>query len=205
MATSLTPAATTMATVAKAWNEQMYYWSLDRAGLTQPLQYGWDPVALPNHSNTFQYVPLNIQPPLIMNAPPALWGSTAASGAFLAPVGQTTDINQHPVPPTSSSSTSFGAIGNAPPTSVAMTTNKQPSLQENVSETRANGGYSLFSSAQQTLFGKSLLPNGQENDTVAMDTLTCENDDDDVIDNNEGVSSPPQRNDDGGFDKWPAF
>ena len=38
-------ATNSKATVAKGclWNEQMYYWSLDQAGLTQPLQYGWDP------------------------------------------------------------------------------------------------------------------------------------------------------------------
>ena len=203
-ATSLVPAPGTaaVAVAAKAgynWNEHIYYWSLDQAGLTRPLQYGWDPVA-PPHNYSSGPVGSNLQ--LQVAPTTVLWGSR---GAFSAPGSTSTP----PTPPSATRS-SFGVIGKLsttttpPPTD--LSSSRQPpkelcssSKAESDGEKTGNncGGYSLFSNGGQTIFGESLL-NGQVSGRPTVSTETCMSADD--CSSNEGASPRKRR-----FDEWPAL
>ena len=174
------------------WNEHLYYWSLDQAGLTRPLQYGWDPVAPPNNYGSGQLRGgSNLQLEVTQNT--SLWQSR---GAFSAP-GSTSK------PPATSS---FGVIGKLLTTTATTPTDSSPrqppkecsSSAKDEKETGNDcGGYSLFSNGGQTIFGKSLLNNGQVSDRhVSMDTTV------NAVDcpSNEGASPRKSR-----FDEWPAL
>ena len=185
-ATTTTGTATTVDRVAGSnWNEQLYYWSLDQAGLTRPIQYGWDPVAPPHNYGS---APLGGNLQLQMQTQTSLWGSR---GAFSAPGPNTASA-----PPVCSS---FGAIGNV---STAPPTNSSPRQQQQVESTCVSDGgndcrgYSLFSGNGQTIFGGSLL-NGHVADGGGSGSVSMENGGNC---SNEGGS--PRK---GRFDEWPAL
>jgi hypothetical protein len=203
-ATSLVPApgTATVTVAAKAgynWNEHIYYWSLDQAGLTRPLQYGWDPVAPPHN---YSSGPLGRNLQLQVAPTTLLWGSR---GAFSAPGSTSTP----PTPPSATRS-SFGAIGKLSTTTTPPPTDLSSSRQppkELCSSSKAEsdgkktgnncGGYSLFSNGGQTIFGESLL-NGQVSGRPTVSTETCVSADD--CSSNEGASPRKRR-----FDEWPAL
>lgn len=183
MPTSLAPSAISKTTVAKGcnWNEQLYYWSLHQAGLTKPLQYGWDPVIHPSNYSSTWHTTLGSNLQLQVQPGTSQWNSR---GPFSAPGGQATTT---PSPPSPSN---FGAIGNETVCEDAQsnpTTSKPQPFNSNEDTNMSSGGYSLFSTTRQTLFGKSLL-NGQDGGGVATETKGA-----------EGSKMVE------GFDEWPVL
>ena len=158
MATSVTPATVSMTTMAKGcnWNELSYYLSLERAGLTRPLQFGWDPVTSPTCGS--QNVPLCSGLQLNHSQP---WGP----GPFSAPTKSVTSPVSTPPPPPSV----FGAIGKAltcgttqlagptDPKELSKSDSSMFAASSTDSGASDTGGYSLFDGTGQSLFGSSLL------------------------------------------------
>ena len=206
MATSVSPTTITKTTTAKGcnWNELSYYYSLERAGLTRPLQFGWDPVTSP--SNGSQHAPLCSGLQLDNSQP---WGP----GPFSAPVKSVVSPVSTPPPPPSV----FGVIGKAltcGTTQAAGHATSPKGLSDNDSSmsglssilnngrgTSNSGGYSLFDGTGQSLFGNSLLCGQfevQQGDT--------EKESDPLTSSNEGAT--PQHKDEAKkekFDDWPAL
>ena len=175
------------------WNAQLYYWSLHQAGLTRPIQYGWDPVA-PPHNYGSRPLGRNLQLQQLQPGS-SLWGQR---GVFPAPA--TSVSSSSPAPPICSS---FGAIGNLSTAPVPADSSSRQQQQRQLSQESAERekidsdgrGYSLFSGNGQTIFGGSLL-NGQvssgSGQPVSMTNGgNC---------TNEGGSPMKMR-----FDEWPAF
>ena len=206
MATSVTPATVSKTTTAKGcnWNELSYYLSLERAGLTRPLQFGSDPVTSPNHGS--QNVPLCTGLQLYNSQP---WGP----GPFSAPAKTVTSPVSTPPPPPSV----FGAIGKA----LTCGTNQlaEPIDSKELSKSDSSvfavastndsdsgasnaGGYSLFDGTGQSLFGSSFLSGQLEVQQSVTEKIVGKP----LTSSNEGVA--PQSKDEAKnekFDEWPAL
>ena len=180
MATPVIPVTKTAVTTGYVWNEQLYYWSLAQAGLTEPVQYGWDPVTSPTYESqppVGNSLRLNVQPNSF------LWDS----GPFSAPGTGTKS------PVTTSPSSVFGAIGNSPavggrqPDPGPRTLSRVHSPPSNDSD---DGRYSLFNGSRHSLFCDTLLQQGGGDSLSSSD-----------------AGASPQHNDEAGkkFDEWPIL
>ena len=180
MATPVTPATVTSDTRQCSWNEQLYYWSLDQAGLTQPLQYGWDPVISSNYAPSPTGNNLHLQVPHNL----ASWGSGPSSAPEKCPPPS---VTLSPLP------------SSAPPTCprpecrVAAESKSLGNEHGHSLSTQAekSGEYSLFNSS-----GKSLFDGYFEGGSYSGSSLTWFN---------EGASPSHHKDGEEKFDEWPAL
>lgn len=177
-ATSVTLATKANVSRECSWNEQLYYWSLEQAGLTQPLQYGWDPVISTNYTPlTGNDLHLQVGPHMTS------WGSGPSSAPEKCPTPQTT------LPPLPNS---------APPCSdcgVTVGSKSHDNEQRSSPGPQADesGVYSLFNSSGKSLFGNYFESGPYADSGISLKWF------------NEGAPPPQHKDNEEKFDEWPAL